>query len=98
MKEHFTLGRYRGVIGQETERELSLWMFSILKTNQESKSLWLPQNYRFINGWNLNIIQNLPKMNSSKEFEQINLNPFNFFNDQDQDMRDPGLNYFNDIS
>ena len=37
-------------------------------------------------------------MNSSKEVEQINLNPFNFFNDQDQDMRDPGLDYFNDIS
>ena len=98
MKEHITLGRYGEVIGQETERELSFWMFSILKTNQESKSLWLPQNYRLINGWNLNIIQNLPKINSSKEVEQINLNPFNFFNDQDQDMRDPGLNYFNDIS
>ena len=92
MKEHITLGRYREVIGQETERELSFWMFSILKTNQESKSWWLPQNYRLINGWNLNIIQNLPKMNSSKEVEQINLNPFNFLNDQDQDMKGPGLN------
>ena len=31
-------------------------------------------------------------MNSSKEVEQINLNPFNFLNDQDQDMKGPGLN------
>ena len=30
-------------------------------------------------------------MSSSKDFEQINFHPFNFFNDQDQDMRDPGL-------
>ena len=35
-------------------------------------------------------------MNPSKEFEQINFNPFNFFNDHDQqDMRDADLNYFN---
>ena len=38
-------------------------------------------------------------MNPSKDFEQINFNPFNFFNDQDQqDMRDPDLNYFNDLN
>ena len=30
-------------------------------------------------------------MNPSKDFEQINFNPFNFFNEQDQDMRDPDL-------
>ena len=36
-------------------------------------------------------------MNPSKNFEQINLNPFNFFNDQDQqDTKYPDLNYFND--
>ena len=29
-------------------------------------------------------------MNPSKDFKQINFNPFNLFNDQDQqDMRDP---------
>ena len=38
-------------------------------------------------------------MNSCKDFEQINFSPFNFFNDQVQkDMRDPGLNYFNDLN
>ena len=38
-------------------------------------------------------------MNPSKDFEQINFNPFNFINDQDQqDMRDPDLNYFNDLN
>ena len=38
-------------------------------------------------------------MNPSKDFEQINFNPFNFFNDQDQqDMRDPDLSYFNDLN
>ena len=38
-------------------------------------------------------------MNPSKDFEQINFNPFNFFNDQDrQDMRDPDLIYFNDLN
>ena len=38
-------------------------------------------------------------MNPSKDFEQINFNPFNFFNDQDQqDMRDSDLNYFNDLN
>ena len=38
-------------------------------------------------------------MNPSKDFEQINFNPFNFFNDQDQkDMRNPNLNYFNDLN
>ena len=38
-------------------------------------------------------------MNPSKDFEQINFNPFNFFNDHDQqDMRDPDLNYFNDLN
>ena len=37
-------------------------------------------------------------MNPSKDFEQINFNPFNFFNDHDQqDTRDPDLNYFNDL-
>ena len=36
-------------------------------------------------------------MNPSKNFEQINFNPFNFFDDQDQDMGDPDLNYFNDL-
>ena len=36
-------------------------------------------------------------MNPFKDFKQINFNLFNFFNDQyQQDMRDPGLNYFND--
>ena len=38
-------------------------------------------------------------MNPSKDFEQINFNPFNFFNDQDQkDMRNPNLSYFNDLN
>ena len=37
-------------------------------------------------------------MNPSKDFEQINFNPFNFFNDQDQDMRDSDLNHFNDLN
>ena len=38
-------------------------------------------------------------MNPSKNFEQINLNPFNFFNDQDQqDTKDADLNYFNDLN
>ena len=37
-------------------------------------------------------------MNLSKDFEQINFNPFNFLNDQDQDMRDPDLNYFKDLN
>ena len=45
-------------------------------------------------------------MNSSKAFVQINFNPFltliipnNPFNDHDQqDMRDPDLNYYNDLN
>ena len=38
-------------------------------------------------------------MNPSKDFELINFNPFNFFNHQDQqDMRDPDLNYFIDLN
>ena len=38
-------------------------------------------------------------MNPSKDFEQINFNPFNYFNDQDQqDMRNSDLNYFNDLN
>ena len=37
-------------------------------------------------------------MNPSKDFEQVNFNPFNFFNDPDQDMRDPDLNYCNDLN
>ena len=38
-------------------------------------------------------------MNPSKVFEQINFNPFNYFNDQDQqDMRNSDLNYFNDLN
>ena len=37
-------------------------------------------------------------MNSSKDFEQINFNPFNFFNDEDEDMRDLYLNYFNGLN
>ena len=37
-------------------------------------------------------------MNPSKNFEQIYFNPFNFFNEQDQDMRDPDLNYFSDLN
>ena len=38
-------------------------------------------------------------MNPAKDFEQINFNPFNFFNDQDQqDMRNPDLNYCNDLN
>ena len=43
-------------------------------------------------------MQNLSKMNPSKNSEQINFNPFKFFNDQNQDMRDPDLNYFNDLN
>ena len=36
-------------------------------------------------------------MNPSTNFKQINFNPFNFFNDQDQqDIRDP--NYFNHLN
>ena len=38
-------------------------------------------------------------MNPSKDFKQINSNAFNLFNDHDQqDMRDPDLNYFNDLN
>ena len=37
-------------------------------------------------------------MNPSKDFEQINFNPCNFFSDQDQDMRDADLNYINDLN
>ena len=37
-------------------------------------------------------------MNPSKDFEESNFNSSNFFNDQDQDMRDPDLNYFNDLN
>ena len=38
-------------------------------------------------------------MNPSKDFEQISLNPFNFYNDQDQqDMRHPDLNCFTDLN
>ena len=37
-------------------------------------------------------------MNPSMEFEQIHCNPLNFFNDQDQDMRDPDLSYFNNLN
>ena len=38
-------------------------------------------------------------MNPSKDFKQINFHPFNFFNDRDQqDMRDPDLNCFNDLN
>ena len=36
----------------------------------------------------------MSKRNPSKDFQQINFNPSNFFHDQDQqDMRDPDLNY-----
>ena len=38
------------------------------------------------------MIQNLSKMNPLKDFEQTDFNIFNFFNDQDQDIRDPDLN------
>ena len=38
-------------------------------------------------------------MNPFNDIEQINFNPFNFFTDQDQqDMRDSELNYFNDLN
>ena len=37
-------------------------------------------------------------MNLSKDFGKINLNPFNHFYDRDQDMRDPDINYFNDLN
>ena len=38
-------------------------------------------------------------MNPSKDFKQINFNPFNSFNDHDQqDMRYADLNYFNDLN
>ena len=37
-------------------------------------------------------------MNPSTDLEQINFNPFNFFNDQNQDTKDPNLNYFNDLN
>ena len=37
-------------------------------------------------------------MNLSNDSKQINFKPFNFFNNQHQDMRDPNLNYFNDLS
>ena len=37
-------------------------------------------------------------MYPSKDFEQINFNLFSFFNNQDQEMRDPDLNYFNDLN
>ena len=44
------------------------------------------------------MIQNLSKMNPLKDFEQTDFNIFNFFNDQDQDIRDPDLNCFNDLN
>ena len=34
-------------------------------------------------------------MSPSKDFKKINFNPFIFLNDQEQDIRDPELNYFN---
>ena len=37
-------------------------------------------------------------MNSLVDFEQINFNPFHFFNDQHQDIKDPYLNYFNNLN
>ena len=37
-------------------------------------------------------------MNPTKDFEKMNFNTFNFFIDQDQDMRDSDLNYFNDLN
>ena len=38
-------------------------------------------------------------MNPSKDFKQIHFNLFNFLNDQDQqDMRGPDLDYFNDLN
>ena len=37
-------------------------------------------------------------MNPLKDFEQIDFNPCNFFNDPDQDIRDPDLNYSNDLN
>ena len=38
-------------------------------------------------------------MNPSKDFKQINVNPFIFFNGHDQqDRRDPDLNDFNNLS
>ena len=37
-------------------------------------------------------------MNSSKDYEQVNFNSFNCFSDQDDYMRDPNLNYFNDLN
>ena len=38
-------------------------------------------------------------MNPSLDLEQINFNPFNYFNDQDQqDIKDLELNYFKDLN
>ena len=37
-------------------------------------------------------------MNPTKDFEKMNFNTFNFFIDQDQDMRDSDLNYFSDLN
>ena len=37
-------------------------------------------------------------MNSSKDFEEINFNPFKFFDEKDEDRRDPDLNNFNDLN
>ena len=37
-------------------------------------------------------------MNPLKDSEQINFNPFNFFNDQDQEMKNPDLNSFNNLN
>ena len=37
-------------------------------------------------------------MNPSKDFKNINFNPFIFLNDQEQDIRDPELNYFNTLN
>ena len=37
-------------------------------------------------------------MNSLVDFEQINFNPFHFFNDQHQDIKDLYLNYFNNLN
>ena len=37
-------------------------------------------------------------MNSSKDFEEINFNPFKFFDEKDEDRRDPDLKNFNDLN
>ena len=57
--------------------------------------MWLDHNeHKF----KFKIKYNIYPKNPSKFFQEINFNPFSFFNDQGQNMRDPGLNHFNNLN